>query len=366
LIGNLVLRQLDDEMSNRLPARYFRYVDDITVVGSKQAVGESLKIIRGRLGDLGFDMHEDWSPKSLELPTQEWIGGRHDFRQSRREISWMTLIGDLKRFLLTNPDDHQRLHEAFRSEGFRIPVRDYSYAVYECGFLDRIKRLASTRWFRRKVRQVSISTLVQQARWLRDSYESEFNDLLDGFAKSSSYERKRRIPKLRYRAGRLTYLASDDTLATIASFVDSVPELHFQSLVMSATATGNIDRVIGLGTNAAQAAAQPMRSGGRNAKMTLPDLSEAQLQALAVFRLNGVTVDAQHGQGLGQSELLDFSELGASSILMRSNNAFLREIACLHGVARCPRHPEMLESVFDEDEDLAIDAVDQLQQSLSP
>jgi len=51
---------------------------------------------------------------------------------------------------------------------------------------------------------------------------------------------------------------------------------------------------------------------------------------------------------------------------MTSGNAFIREIACLHGIAPGPRHPEMLESVFDEDEDLAIDAVDQLQQSLSP
>ena len=49
-----------------------------------------------------------------------------------------------------------------------------------------------------------------------------------------------------------------------------------------------------------------------------------------------------------------------------SGNTFIREIACLHGIARSPRHPDMLESVFDEDEDLAIDAVDQLQQSLSP
>lgn len=37
----------------------------------------------------------------------------------------------------------------------------------------------------------------------------------------------------------------------------------------------------------------------------------------------------------------------------------------IEGAINGPRHPEMLESVFDEDEDLAVDAVDQLQQSLS-
>ena len=366
LIGNLVLRQLDDELAGSLPVRYFRYVDDITLIGSKKSVADSLKIIRDRLSDLGLEMHEDWSPKSLELPAKEWISGRNDFRQSRREISWMTLIGDLKRFLLANPEDHQHLHDAFRSEGFRIPVRDYSYAVYERSHLESIKRWASTRWYREMVGKVSIKTLLHQARWLRGTYESEFKELFDGFSNASAYERKRRIPKLRYRAGRLSYLATDDALASIASMADSVPELHLQSIVMSATASGNIDRVLELGTNGAQAAAQPMRAGGKIARMTLSNLSEAQEQALAVVRLNGIPVDMQGVETTPKSELLRCAVTGSSPHLMSSSDPFIRELACLHGIGSGPRHPEMLESVFDEDEDLAVDAVDQLQQSLSP
>lgn len=366
LIGNLVLRQLDDELADSLPARYFRYVDDITLVGSKQAVGNSLNIIRARLSDLGLDMHEDWSPKSLELPTSEWSSGRDDFRPSRREISWMTLIGDLKRFLLANPERHQRLHQAFRGEGFRIPVLDYSSAIFERSYLESVQRWASSEWIRRKVRKVSIDSLLQQARWLRGSYESEFKGLLDGFGKASAFERKRRIPKLRYRAGRLSYLATDDVLASIAAMADTVPELHLQSLAMLATASGNIDRILELGTNAAQATAQPMRAGGKTATLSLSTLTEAEQQALAVFRLNGVEVDARRRNGAAESELLKFAESGSDGKLMTSGNTFIREIACLHGIANSPRHPEMLESVFDEDEDFAIDAVEQLQQSLSP
>lgn len=366
LIGNLVLRELDDELAGTLPARYIRYVDDITLVGSKQAVRDSLDIIRARLGELGLAMHDDDSPKSLQISAKEWVGGRNDFRQSRREISWMTLIGDLKSYLLANPGDHQNLHEIFRNEGFRIPVRDYSSAVYERSHLENVKRLASTLWYRRKVRNVSIDTLIVQARWLRTTYESEFKELLDGFTRTSAYERKRRIPKLRYRAGRLSYLAAPDTLASIASMADSVPELHLQSLVMSAIATGNIDSVLGLGTNAAQAAAQPMRAGGNAVKMTLENLSEAQEQALAVFQFNGIQVEMPKINIQPGSELLEFAMKGSSAHLMRSDKPFIREIACLHGVHSGPRHAELLESVFDEDEDYAVDAVDQLQQSLSP
>lgn len=139
LIGNLVLRRLDDDLVGNLPARYFRYVDDITLVGSARSVADSIKIIRSRLGDLGLNMHDEQSSKSLELSSKEWLSGRNDFRQSHREISWMTLIGDLKRFLLVNPGSHSQLHEAFRSEGFRLPVRDYSSAIFEHSYLEGIK-----------------------------------------------------------------------------------------------------------------------------------------------------------------------------------------------------------------------------------
>lgn len=366
LIGNLVLRDFDDALSNGLPARYFRYVDDITLVGSKEAVSSSLAIIQARLSDLGLQMHDDGSPKSLELPTAEWIKGRNDFGESRRDISWATLIGDLKRFLLTNPENHQKLHDAFHSEGLRIPIRDYSSAVYERNFLERISQLSLKRWFRNKTKSVTISTLLHQARSLQTSYESELRELTENFQQLSPFERKRRVPKLRYRAGRLAYLARDEVLALLAAQASEIVELHFHAQVMNTIASGRIDNLLCLGTNAAQSAAQPLRAAGRQCVMTRSAISEAETQSLAVFLLNGVHVDLPALLPNQTSELLRFATTGAEQILMKTATPFIRELACLHGVTNRPRHPEVLESVFDEDEDFAMDTIDQLQQSLSP
>jgi hypothetical protein len=58
--------------------------------------------------------------------------------------------------------------------------------------------------------------------------------------------------------------------------------------------------------------------------------------------------------------------LNASVIVMvLSLTVNERELACLHGLAEHPRHAELLETAYDEDEDLALDAIDQLQQSVS-
>jgi hypothetical protein len=65
-------------------------------------------------------------------------------------------------------------------------------------------------------------------------------------------------------------------------------------------------------------------------------------------------------------EFLRFAfSAGSDPGLMTSLDPFIREIACLHGLSHTPRHPQVLESAFDEDEDLTLDAIDQLKQSTS-
>lgn len=366
LIANLVLRPLDEEFAARANVKYFRYVDDITLVGTKEHVAQALRDIRERVGSIGLTVHDDHSPKSLRLSSAEWLVGRGDFHDSRRPVSWMTFIGDLKRYLLANPDSHDQLRRTFTDAGLRVPVRDYSSAIFESSYLERVSKWAKRAWFREKVRLVSVDSLLKQALWLREAYETEFNGLMDGFHKVSDYERKRRIPKLRYRAGRLSYLATEDSLAALSGQANSIRDLHLQSMVMKAVADGEIDDLLRLGTNAAQAAAQPMRAGNKLASFRARELTDAESQALAVFRMNGVDLAGTATQIGGETDLLSFAQHGASLTLMKSADPFMSEFACLHGISDRPRHTAILESVFDEDEQLALDAVDQLGQSLSP
>lgn len=363
-LGNLILRKLDEECSTSLPAQYFRYVDDITLVGDAGAVAHSLSLIRDRLAQLGLNLHEDSSPKSIEVLTEEWLKGRNDFHDVRPKISWATLIGDLKTFLLCNLKKRGNLCEAFRNEGFRIPVHDYTGAVYEASYLERLSDLARQSWFRKKSQAVTIQTLIGQAKYLQKTYKVEFQNLLDGVGELDSFNRKRRVPKLRYFAGRMIYLAADETLALLSPIASELPELNFHAVVMDAVASGNIDRLLSLGTNAAQAAAQPMKAANKQATTTLLQFSEAEEQALAVFFLNGVTVKRDEKKPVLSSELMSFATSGADIDLMKSNQSFMREIACLHGLGQ-PRHAEILETVFDKDESLAMDAIEQLQQSTS-
>lgn len=366
LLANLVLRPIDLEFAEAPSVKYFRYVDDFVLVGERASVRESLATLNDRLGRLGLELYDDSSPhKFIEVPCGDWLVGRDDFKDDAGAVSWKALIGGLKGFLLNRAAERQDLHGAFLGEGLRIPTRDYSGLARETTFLERIDELAEFRWFRRKVQTTSISSLVRHALSLRNTYERELRTLLAGAADLTGFDRKRRIPRLRFLAARLVYLATEESLASLATAVRELPELHLHAEVMAAVASGDISGLLASGANAAQAAAQPLRAANRPARLSLRTLDRAAALGLAVFHFNGVPVSCPALQEGHESELLRFAKEGVDVPLMRSLDPFVRELACLHGLSAQPRHADLIETAFDRDELLALDAVDQLQQSQS-
>lgn len=369
LVANLVMRSIDDAFSNRKNVRYCRYVDDIVLVGNAAEVDVVLQELRTRVGVLGLTLHEEESAKSITVPSSKWLEGRDDFQSNSHQPSWLTLVRDLKQFLIRHPDQRESLIVSFRTEGLRIPVRDYSNLAEDADYLKWLGRMLRKLWFRRKVRQVNADSLLRLATRLRDQYATEFEELLDGASSTTGYDRKRLLPKLRFRGSRLIYLAPDDSLQRYAQAIADMPEMIFHAEVMNAVATGNVNKVIAMGTNVSQAVAQPLRAAGKTASTSLNFFPQTKAQSAAIFFLNGVEVDrnVQADNELLESSLAAFALKGVTSEGMRAKeNPFIREVSCLHGLTDHPRHAEMFDKVFDQDEMLVIDAIDQLNPSASP
>jgi hypothetical protein len=163
---------------------------------------------------------------------------------------------------------------------------DYLLKLFRARSLEKFEYWAKRPWFKSKVADVSIESLMKQALWLRKHFEDEFRELALYAVNQEGFERKRCIPKLRYRLGRLVYLGTEDTLSSLHSLASEIPELQFHTAVMSSISTGNIDRLLSLGTNAAQAAAQAIRASGKAVNTTLSNLSIVSEQSLAVFLFN--------------------------------------------------------------------------------
>ncbi len=361
-LGNLVLRDLDVRLASDLPVKYFRYVDDMILVGGKGAVEAATKHIIDQLQKLGFRVHGADSEKWMQVPTEKWLDGKDDYHSSNRSPSWKTLIGDLRTFLLLNPTMRERLRDELRAEEFRLPIPDYSGSVREVSYLNRLIELAKKyrSWYSRTKSSVTLTSLLTDARSLRAQYEEEFPRKFAEALQAVGYDKKRILPKLRHLAGKLIYLGSESYLRSCYAEAIDYPELHLHGRVMEAVVTRQLDKLLPMGFNVAQAAAQPLAAVGGTVTIGSQPLGEAATQSLAVLCLNGVQISDLNETENADPELIKFSCHGSDLALMSSSDPSLRELACLHGLSKTPRHQQMLYTAFDGDEEIAFDAIEQL------
>lgn len=353
LIANLVLRDVDEAMSAALPNRYFRYVDDVVLVGSPAEVTTGRAQLATLLNELGLELHDADAGKDFELAAGDWLAGESDFSGNDSQ-GWMFFARDLKQFLISQASSRATLAARFAEEGFRIPLPDYSVEVtdarYQDRFFDRLRRYP---WLLRKIfRQATPNMLLLSAQILRERYTERLLQILGGGPKLGGYARKRAIPKIRYFAGRLLYLARPKDLPLIAERLRQYPELAMLSEIFHAVSTRDITRLLWMGSNAAQSAAQALKLTSGEITCRIGSWGAAERQGLAILRANGINVAGPAGDELNRFAL--WQERGHE--LMGSGDPFIQEMACLHGISEHPRHPRILETAFDRGEELAFDA----------
>lgn len=359
LIANLVLRDVDKEMSSAFPDRYFRYVDDVVLVGGQDEVAKGRADLAKMLGELGLQLHAPNQGKDFEVDAKEWLEGAGDFDNDDGK-GWMYFVAAIKRFVISQPTERQFLADKLARGGFRIPMQNYILATRESPFLLRFKDfLRRYKWSLKSLKRITIFDIWGSAKALQQDYTEQLDRLLTLDAEIQGYKRKRTIPKIRYFAGRLLYLAPSEDLIRFSDAIRAYPELHMLAEVMLAVATRDVTALLPLGSNAAQSAAQLLRLQQTPITCRIEKWDEASIQGLAILRINGIAVDGPADDALNQFSL--WKDVGRK--LMESDDPFIQELACLHGVSAGPRHEGLLNTAFDRDEELAFDVINQMRQS---
>lgn len=359
VIANLLLDKIDTQMNEVSNGNYWRYVDDVVFVGTNEEVVKWRAQLEDKLLELNLELHV--GKKDFQVPCKDWLDGEDDFDNSFG-IEWVSLISDIKRFLLANPSRATSLQEAFKCNHIRIPIVDYAEAVKESTYLQKFQDWRRKfRWAKNSVKSINIEYLLAQAKYCEINLKSKLDELLNRERSTSPYEEKRLTPKLRYLVGRLLYLLNAQELTQLYPKLEANADLYFLAKIMEAVATRDVSHVLNMGVNAAHAAAQLLRF--EKEKIVMNRTNEDSIafeQSLAVLEINGV----QHEYRGIETELMMLARAENISTLMNSPDGFIKEIACLHGILP-PRHKETLDSSFDRDEDLALDVLNQLQNSSS-
>jgi len=362
LIANLILHNVDRVMRANLPGRYFRYVDDVIIVGTEPEVEKLRSQLVGLLSELGLELHD--GDKDFVVSGADWLLGERDFEDEPSPCSWMTLVGDLKRYTLANPDEVSAIKEGFLVNDFRMPIPEYIADTQESGYLSKLLTYSKTRWMQRKVRNISVMSLVQKAKLLRDLYEQQLIENIEAIEGLAGYSRKRKVPKLRYVAGRMIFLGTIEQLDKYSEALKSISETHLLGEVFWAVANRDVSTLVAFGVNAVQSAAQVLRLSAEPVRCKPELWGEIEMQGLAVLKLNGISLNVSGFEGNTENELMRFSEpLGVDASLMKSEDGFIAEVASLHGCDGEARHEDILNSAFDPDEQMAFDAINQLHPS---
>ena len=364
LIANQFLRPVDEAMSRVFPGRYFRYVDDVIIVGSAEETRSGKKQLADLLGELDLELHGEEGDKTFSVDSAGWLKGADDFDDEHGRY-WMLFVGDLRRFLIAKPLERAALAAAFAAEGFNIPLPNYLAVASESGPMQRLSDfLRKYRWAGKSIQQISSSLLLGFAKGMRIVFTERLVRLLKVSPDVRGYERKRLIPKLRYFGGRLLYLGTPEMQIEFSTGLQRYPELQLLSVVLESVATRDVTRLLSLGSNAVQSAAQVLRLSATPVRYSLEALGETELQGVAILQMNGVKLTQDSHPNPTWNELNRFATSDAPMLnLIREASPFIQEMACLHGADGPIRHSITLDTAFDRDEQLAFDVLNQLSQS---
>lgn len=358
LIGNLVLRDIDEYLARELPGGYFRYVDDVAIIAEPNRALEIEQLLKANLERLDFHLHEQ---KRLETPARKWLESAGDF-DDPPGISWMTFIGDMKRLLLLSPDAVDPLKKTFQQAGLRINPPDYGEVAQVRPYLERFKELMGFRWFRRSVKnRTQITAILAQSIFLRIALLKELREQLEGFSRLRDYERKRGLYRLKFLVARMLFLGSRDELKEICDGISGILEMAMAAAVYSAVISRDISQLLRYGPTAAQAAAQALRADGANVSCKGVDWAEPRVvQACAVLQLNGLTVESE--TPIPEASVLRFSSWTDESFnLYHDSDPYYRELGCIHGMDDPEANRWAIETAFDRDDDLVFDIQETMQ-----
>jgi hypothetical protein len=364
LIGNLLLREIDADMTTRMQGRYFRYVDDMVLVGDQSQVAEGRERLVDHLDRLGLTLHEQG--KDFQITAEEWLSGTTDATDDSDSFAWKIFIGGVKQFLVTQQPQRHILQQAFADAELRVTLPFYQAISWERTSLERFASLVSRLRRRWEVRNLTVDILLARGEEARRECTESLAKNLERIETLRGYRRKRVVPKLRLQAGRLLYIGRKEDVARSCSQLVEIPETNLIGQVLKAVTQRDVSALLGLGTNAVQSAAQVLRLGVETVRCRPATWGQAERQGLAVLALNGVQLDFGGDADVPNDELNRLAKwVESAASLMRSSNPFIREMACLHGVSNRCRYDDLLDSAFDTDEQLAFDALEQLNGSSS-
>ncbi|WIG98559.1 RNA-directed DNA polymerase [Myxococcus sp. SDU36] len=353
VLGNLILREVDNFLSATFPGSYFRYVDDIALVLNTRSIERATEVIRHAL-PLGLRLHED---KTLGLDTADWIRITQSFPNETGTYFWAKLIGGIKYFLAARSNQAPVLRRILADNGFRIPIRDYSTSVGEIPYLQRLSARFRERWLSNHTFPQTPNDLLELAKIARHELQIRFERFTEEPPQQGML-RKFQLQKIRYTATRLLYLGDPVRLPKIEAAIESTIEMSDISAIYKSLRTGDVSELLSYSSSVAQSAAQLLATDPKPLRCNVTSWRPELEAAWAVLNMNGIqfTADASSPP---ETPLVNFSTQSRNA---STSDPYFEEVFAL-ARGTTIKHETLLRTAFDYEEEHVLDAIRSLRSS---
>jgi hypothetical protein len=298
LLGHIALHGVDRVLHEKFGSRYFRYVDDIVLVVSKENSRGGFAALKAAVESGGFLLNDS---KTATLDLQNWESSV-EAPDLQLDDSFAALTSDLATYLAFHGDRAPELKQEFRAQGFSIPISrllalsKYSRFRY---FLRQRGRLHAASIFFNDVK-----SFVVRAQRLRTAYEEKLGSLMDN-RKAPEHELQRWLSQRARRVVNvLFYLWTPDAWRSKMAVFDAFPELVEQRALAAALAKGDIGPILpfyGRGPAAFAEIWNEYTNAPASFEFPLTGLSEPQIESFVTLSLTGTVhripneISAQNG-----------------------------------------------------------------------
>lgn len=201
-LASIALEEIDKFLEEKYKNFYFRYVDDIIILSSKNKSGEIKLEIQNLLEKYGFSSNKE---KYLIGKSKEWL----KYHQYYFSEAFGSYIDRLKFFLYRNEKDFDLIKNKFIEEGFNFSFIQMQLNNKEIDPLYFLKNIFKRNSIIKKIFPLdNLDKLLTDGKNLRFKIFSEASYFISNFLPMSKYEEKLFSQKINYYYSRLIQLYS--------------------------------------------------------------------------------------------------------------------------------------------------------------
>jgi hypothetical protein len=238
-MANIVLRELDIQFEHKNDISYFRYVDDIALVGNKASIENSINVISKYLDKYGLTLH---SGKTEIIEGEKWVKSKRFYRELT-EIGFEEWKQNLLFILAYSGIEFNRFKDILRSNDFNLPCWQFrSLIKYNrfCAFLKKFEY----RFYNKKLKFPSLSDTIKEGSWIRDKAFQNLNIILSQPNTESNNELNIRNQAIKFLISRLIYLSPYERYGELISYIEGISEFKNIEVLIKSLLDGDVSEIM--------------------------------------------------------------------------------------------------------------------------